>query len=256
MAIRLIDGSEFLHVPKTGGMWVAEVLRDQNLIAEHVGHTHAVYDLNLWTVGGLIPRWAQTGRARTATLRRRSIAKTLATCDARPAPFRFCFVRNPISWYESWWKYMMQNDWRNWGIQNAIFKWHPNSSPNGLGSDDFNEFVRNVLRVRPGYVTELYSSYAKPGISFIGKTESLVEDLIKVLTHLDLDFDEDKIRAEPKKNVSKTKADLIEWDESVKEAVIVSEMNSILTYGYDVKGYDHLSKSLAEFAGRSKALSL
>ena len=51
----------------------------------------------------------------------------------------------------------------------------------------------NVLNKRPGYITELFHSFTNEGINFIGKNENLKEDLIKVLTHLNLSFDEDFI---------------------------------------------------------------
>ena len=48
MTVRLVDGSEFLHIPKTGGTWVESVLRESRLVASTFGHEHADYDRNLF----------------------------------------------------------------------------------------------------------------------------------------------------------------------------------------------------------------
>ena len=41
MAIELVDGSIFLHIPKTGGNWVTQVLSESKLIKRQVGHKHS-----------------------------------------------------------------------------------------------------------------------------------------------------------------------------------------------------------------------
>lgn len=203
MSIRLVGGSEFLHIPKTGGSWITEVLEACDLVAERVGHTHANHDLSLFA------KRMGTGRQLL------SICMKLAACKLKRklgrsveapedhARFRFCFVRHPLAWYESWWKYMEGLGWYDTGgHENSLRHWHPNLALKGLGDNDFNAFVSNVVRARPGYVSELYYSFAKPGISFIGKTEHLVDDLIQVLQTLGLSIDPGAIRATVKVNVS------------------------------------------------------
>ena len=44
MSIQLINGSEFLHIPKTGGTWVRAVLADNDLIASSSGVSHRSLD--------------------------------------------------------------------------------------------------------------------------------------------------------------------------------------------------------------------
>lgn len=41
MAIRLKNGSIFLHVPKTGGVWCEHVLRNSGLVEQPAGHRHS-----------------------------------------------------------------------------------------------------------------------------------------------------------------------------------------------------------------------
>ena len=62
------------------------------------------------------------------------------------------------------------------------YRWHPNAMLNGLGSSDFNTFVSNVNRKRPGFVTEMYGWYVRPGVHFVGRQENLAEDLIEAFS--------------------------------------------------------------------------
>ena len=41
MAVMLKCGAIFLHIPKTGGSWVTDVLADQGLIKKQIGQIHA-----------------------------------------------------------------------------------------------------------------------------------------------------------------------------------------------------------------------
>ncbi len=230
MAIRLINGAEFLHIPKTGGTWVKAVLKGNDLVSEYLGHKHDDYDRNLL-------RSTLTGQQhlKEATrLAREKIAKRFGYSSRSDSDnvFRFCFVRHPLSWYESWWKYMNRMRWNNWGTQNSQGDWHPNSILNELGSNDFNEFVQNVVKERPGYVSELLFAYTKPGISFIGKTENIREDLADVLDILDLQYDRSMIEKSAKKNVSKTDQTEIQWDSDLRAMVMRLELPALIHFDY------------------------
>ncbi len=149
----------------------------------------------------------------------------------------FCFVRNPITWYESWFKYMSQpdRDWCNWGDEKSMDSWHPNSTLNGLGNPDFNQFMRNVINKRPGYVTKLFGRYTKPQVDFIGRQENLVDDLISILNYLNLDFDESLIRSTGKIEVSKKPVNKIEWNAELYQEVYKLEYAGMIRYGYAEK---------------------
>ena len=110
--------------------------------------------------------------------------------------------------------------------------WHPISTLNGLGDNDFNTFVRNVIRIRPGYVTELYSSFVKPGISYVGQTESLADDLIIVLKHLCLPFDAKAVKKTFKLNVSPVPATKLKWDEELRQTVMRLELPALVYFDY------------------------
>ena len=141
MTIRLIDGSEFLHLPKTGGNWVTRVLEQNHLVERYIQHKHASYDLNLF--GDRMGSGRQLVHlcSRLAAGKFKRILGIPYDEPDAASCFRFCFVRHPLSWYESWWKYMKSRGWNDWGRKNSARYWDPNSLLNGLGSDNFNTFV-------------------------------------------------------------------------------------------------------------------
>ena len=229
MSIRLKDDSEFLHIPKTGGEWVTKVLQQNDLIEEMSYHKHLDYDLNLFR--SRLPtgkKWI-IHETRNAPARFRSL---LSLKRKTKQPFRFCFVRHPLSWYESWWKYMNGRGWNTWGATNSTSDWHPCSILNELGSDDFNTFVRNVIEARPGYVSELYFSFTKPGISFIGKTENLARDLTDVLSRLGFAINSESVSKIEAVNVSKSPSSAVVWDEELRRAVLMLELPALVHFGY------------------------
>lgn len=221
MALVLKGGAIFLHIPKTGGNWVTTVLKECGLVKGSIGHKHADIDRVLFPS-------ENSGHKLLKYLIKRKLLYP------RDKPFMFCFVRHPVKWYESWFKYMSQpsRQWCEWGDEKDTKRWHPNAVLNGLGDTNFNQFVRNVIRKRPGYVTELYGWYTKPQIDFVGKQENLREDLIHVLRVLDFEFDEDFVRNFPKVGVSSKTEDKVIWDPDLKEEVFKLEYAGIVRYGY------------------------
>ena len=230
MTIRLINGAEFLHIPKTGGTWVESILEKNKLIAKRFGHKHTDYDSNLL-------KSTLTGQQHLKEAGRLAQSKILNLFSYSPKSsshdsFRFCFVRHPLSWYESWWKFMKAREWEAADTPYSRRNFHPNSVLNKHGSDDFNEFVSNIIQERPGYVSELLFAYTKPDISFIGRTETIREDLVYLLDLLALPYDCKTIEKSPKMNVSKTNDKEIQWDPELKKIVIRLELPALLSFGY------------------------
>lgn len=226
MALILEGGAVFIHAPKTGGNWVTAALRECGLAKGGLGHKHADMDRLAVPMNhhkSLIRAHVQT----------RKIKRLLD-----PKPFMFCFVRHPLKWYESWYKYMSQpkRNWRLWGDEKDMFDWHPNAALNGCGAEDFNDFVRNVNRKRPGYVSEMFAGYAKPQIDFVGKQESLREDLVAVLKKLNLNFDEDFIMNFKEVGVSPEPRRSVGWEPELKRETEDLEKIAMIRYGYDSDG--------------------
>lgn len=214
MAMLLKNDVLFLHVPKTGGNWAAAVMRDLGLVEMELGSKHDDID--------------------TAIRRILIYRKVHGLPGADRHLGSFCFVRDPLAWYESWFKYMTQPSrrWRDWGVETSFFRWHPNAVLNDCGSDDFNTFVANVLAKRPGYVSELYSWYTRPYVGFIGRQERLREDLIAALQHYDLPVDAERVRNYPSTNVSPADHPPVAWSPEIKAAAEQLELSGRVRFGY------------------------
>ena len=225
MALILKNDSVFLHIPKTGGNWITKVLKELDLIKEFKWPKHG--DVNSF----FYP--PPKGRKLLLAYTYKKMIQ-----PKRPKPFIFCFVRNPLTWYESWFKYMEQpkRQWRSWGDERTFENWHPNSILNGTGSStsSFSDFVRRVNTKRPGYVTELFGWYTTPQVNFIGKQEKLAEDLIKVLRMTNLEFDEEFIRNYRRVGVSPTPEKEVKWDSEILAETVKCEYAGLKRYGYDV----------------------
>ncbi|MFV1981557.1 MAG: hypothetical protein ACC655_10420 [Rhodothermia bacterium] len=234
MAIRLINGAEFLHIPKTGGSWVTEMLEANGLIDRRIARKHSEFTLTLFAhrLGSSRELLKEAGRLMGERVRRRARRRLGFRSAADPYKhiFRFCFVRNPLSWYESWWKFTRNDQWDFWGSADTTIGWSVNAGLHDCADQDFNTFVRNVTRTRPGYVSELFFSFARAGISFVGKAETLREDLAYVLRLLELDFDEAQLGNAPEVNCSEDAP--INWDPELRRLVMRLELPALLHFGY------------------------
>ena len=224
MSVMLKNGSVFLHIPKTGGKWIENALDELSLKKYKFSHNHADMDRTV-NFAGHYPTYFMRKIVKHGPFVHRNIR------DA----FKFCFVRHPLKYYESYFKYAWSLDWPEFpglDVHSKTDKWHPNSVLFDIGDKDFNQFIRNVIKKRPGYVTELYGSFATPDIDFIGKTENLVEDFINVLHLMKVDFDEQYVRDLKPVNVSKKPSNPIKWDPKLKEEILKIEYPALVKYGY------------------------
>lgn len=228
MALLLKNDAVFLHIPKTGGTWIRQVLQELDLIKGPLGHGHSDFERAYWH--DKLHHDLKVVRY----IARRAIRSPKAQPVMKPGCFMFCFVREPLSWYESWWRFMMSLDWRRLGDEADPHKWHPNSMLNGLGDSDFNAFMHNVNRKRPGYVTEMYGWYVRPGVSFVGKMENLNKDLLKAFDLMKLNIEESRILAVARQNESPSHIPRPQWDPAVKKETLRLEYAGYIRYGYPV----------------------
>ena len=215
MAELIQSGAVFLHVPKCGGTWVREALRRVKLWRARLGfkHSSAAHINDIMKHHG----WQ--------FIRHLPFHPTVTPGSLRRA-YKFCFVRNPVRWYESYWKFMA-GAWE----PHEPGRWHPQRAIDSCGDDGFNTFVSNVLRERPGYVSEMYSWYTD-GCRSIGKCERIVDDLVAVLRELNLTFDEPALRAFPRTNESLARCGQPVWNLDVLDRVIEAEAAGIDRYEY------------------------
>ena len=243
MAVLLKNGAVFLHIPKTGGSWVTKTLKQAGLVQREIGHIHAdmvriryyrsghktflrsAYEI----VKSRIPRSVKS--AIMTPDRRRRIARR----ENELTPFTFCFVRHPLRWYESWWRYMNGRSGSNWAKESDLMAWHPCAPIKHCGSDQYEIFIRNVVEQRPGFVSELYAQYAQPDVSFVGKQERLADDLVTVLEQMDIPFDEQQIRDCAAANVSHHDQS-VEISEPLKNELERLEYAAMVRYRYSNSG--------------------
>jgi len=231
MATLLKGGALFLHIPKTGGSWVRHILRRQGLVKMEWPHPHPDFDrvINL-------PRYYPLYFVKQS-LKHRSLRLHHEVKQS----YKFCFVRHPHSWYESYWRFMRGLDWKHFHEERQeertfVLKrpWHPNAALERMGPRPFDEFMSTVLRRYPGYLTQMYGWYAPPDeVDFVGGTESLVDDLVTVLNTLGLDFDEDEVRNTEKINTSPDCVDRPEWDDALRTEVRRMEAPIFERFGYE-----------------------
>lgn len=185
----------FLHIPKTGGNWVRTALYLMGI--EH-----------------------------------HETKKKIPSSQSHAIPshidedwnFSFAFVRHPVAWYESYWKFQA-GVWKRF----ELGVWHPHRCIDECSSDDFNLFVENCLREQPSYVSRMYEWYLGPpnqtSVNFIGRTENLIEDFRRLLVLLD--YADMKIPNVSPVNVSESRMGKPVWDPLLKSKVMISERASI-----------------------------
>jgi len=80
----------------------------------------------------------------------------------------------------------------------------------------------------------MYGLYAPPGeIKFVGRTESLVDDLLSVLQTVGADINEAAVRETGRVNTSPDRIDKPEWDDDLRAAVRRLEAPVFERFGYE-----------------------
>jgi len=189
----MLPNSVFFHIPKTGGTWVRKAIAYADIPRVELEHSsdQAKNQHNrYWQV--------DTGKK-----------------------FTFAFVRHPVSWYASFWSYRMFTGWR--------FK----SSPDYCMSIDFETFVRKLLdRCPAGFVTEQYKQFLGPTseqLDFVGRIETLADDLVTALKQAGETFDEKVIRSTPRHNRSPLRP---RCSESLRKEILKVEKGVLERFGY------------------------
>lgn len=208
-----LDGrTVYLHIPKTGGNWIRSIAKKSGkLVSRTHRNKHATYDL-------LVGSGLKSKRRFPGFQNRKADLRT------------FCVVRNPLLWYQSFFRYQTDNGWKQWGVTGDVDNWHCLSPLNMAPTDDFNAYMRTVNANAPGFLNYLYSSYALPSGARVLKNETLRDDLLALNSDWGLCLDERLILSEDKINVS-TKID-IDWSEENYANTLRNEAPTFLKYGY------------------------
>ena len=163
----LTPHARILHAPKCGGTWVWRALEASGIEVTPLGEP---------------PPHAKTNHL--------DLARTQDCADR----FTIAFVRHPLDWWRSLWAYRMRTGWdANRRIDSVA------------QSDDFNAFIERVVTFLPGDLETQFARYIGPAsepIDFIGRFESLVDDLVRGLREAGDVFDEPALRSHPPDNVN------------------------------------------------------
>lgn len=154
------DKCVFLHIPKTGGVWVKHIMLALGLKPIDMGHQHEHFP----AIFRFEPKEFFKDR------------------------FVFTMVRHPITWYKSRWAFRVKHGWQS----RHPLDWN-------CATNDFHEFVEKVLKVAPdGWCSSLFNTYTDDDdnlVDFVGKTENLVDDFLQAMRMAGHDVDEDKVRS-------------------------------------------------------------
>ena len=205
----------FLHIPRTGGTWVKKAI---NLLEIPVTNYNVRFQIYIAKKHGLLAHIRRPFRARIDST--------------------FCFVRHPITFYESVWKYIITTDYngkRYIKLSNK-WRWHPLTKAveqyKQLANDkrnkeiDFNDWVTLMLCNEPMWCTRLMEQYIGPEggefCKFIGRTETLSNDFVEALNffRIKTNVDLSVLNTLKKQN---TREGVIRWDEDVKSFVLDTE---------------------------------
>jgi len=148
----------------------------------------------------------------------------LSECPVKDK-FKFAFVRHPVDLYRSYWQFKMTNEW---DVNNQLDM--------DCKSDDFNDFIRNVLNKYPRCYGDSLIDFVgdrENEIEFIGKYENLAEDLITALKYAQEVFNEASIRNLPPYNVSDKTRFPAKYTKELEAEVRQIEINVIERFGYN-----------------------
>ncbi len=131
------------------------------------------------------------------------------------------FVRDPVTWYASYWARRQERGWRpRYALDREC------------NSASFDEFVRKSVTIFPGFLGHVYNRYvgtpARP-ISFIGRQESLSDDLADALRLAGEEFDEARLRAVRPTNISSSRPTL---SDEIVDLIVLSEFPVMRRFGY------------------------
>lgn len=197
----ILPKSIFLHIPKTGGMWVREALKKSELVIHEYDERH---DFN----------------------------KHINDQMVVDRPIRFCFVRNPITWYQSYWAMRTKDD--SWDDEALVDRL--------CASDNFRKFIDAVIGAFPdGHLNHLYAIWVNQ-CTIVSKMELFPKSLINILDMCGEKYNYDAIINLPRQNIGDKKyKKLAIYSHGQKEKLRAIEHEALKIYDYGRNnGMSHL----------------
>lgn len=233
----ILPNSIFLGVPKTGCVWVHRVVyahadkrgweydRLHNL-TEFTSPYAVVTDKGVSSSGHCWITYQKDGR----TYRDDRFPKDRSG---------FCFVRDPVSWYRSYWifKAKVKEKWEpeKCVLDQRYLKFSKKKKMPYQGSkckqEHFETFLRAALSLKDPYLSWLYDAFTKD-CTHVGRYENLRQDLIDIFTAVGEDFSVDIIDSIKPVNVAGSATEDFQVPEDIREEIRRKENYVIDKYGY------------------------
>lgn len=189
----ILSHCRFLHVPKTGGTWVTGALQAGCIVLEDFrvrGSDH-------------VPAWR----------------------SPHPERFTLAFVRHPLPWWRSFWRFH-KGPARRYIVDHEICA--------TCWAEDYATFVERLLTRFPGHYGRLVERVLGPigdRVDFVGRHEHLLDDLLLALRLAGQPHNADAIRAVPAANVSAPLPAALPAD--LESALLAAEQPLVRRFGYD-----------------------
>lgn len=214
----LLKNSAFLHIPRTGGTWVRNVLTDAALpTKEYATIPHKSYGTE-----GHQETWHNV---------------PMFSGRFREIEHVFCFVRNPLTWYPSYFRLKNRVDGGSWNGFNPF--------DHRCAHIDFYIFIEKVIQEYPkGYLSWMYEFYTDYATS-VGTQEHLSDGLRLALQVAEEDWEAVDYDTPPA-HVSSNRLETL-YGKGQIEQIIELEKGIFERYDYptDISLYSHLASDEA-----------
>jgi len=199
MALVIPGRLVFIHVPKTAGTWVKQVLRPQigGVIYTRTNHGNP---------------WAKAGHPDLEDLR---------DIDG----FRMAFVRHPVDWWLSFFRHRMRRG--SWNLELELDR--------SIMTKSIDRYIENILKNQRGFASRMFAEFVgEPGseIDFIGKQENFGADLRRGLSLAGFDVNALDLSA-GRKNSGGKKTAHYRFSADQQRRLSEAEQQGIERFGYE-----------------------
>jgi len=190
------------HIPRTGGTWIRDAIDACGIsyckclaaCPQHIAIKHG-------------------------------LATHIRKTSKYPHSIIAAFVRHPVAYYESVWKWMTDANMQK-TRHRLLHGWHPHGTAVKLYRADFNEWVDVMLDEKSAWYTRLVELYVGPDggefCSFVGRTEHLLRDVVNLLSVSGYSSEANTTNLASLQSAN-VRTLHVEWQEATKQRVIHEE---------------------------------
>lgn len=228
-------GALFQHVPRTGGTWVEQAIN---------------------VLGLPCVRWIR--KQPKYMPKKHCLLSHYWPSAQEKVQFVFLFVRHPMSYYETTWKFLRTlTHTRRCGFYHR-WPWHPQAAAARVYNrpgvrDNWGAWIDAMIEHEPMWVTRLFEQYAGPETgefaNFIGRQETLQQDFETVIRFLGhgrfIDDSREALNAMPRHNARTVP---IPWTSSQRDAIEhVERLACRRFYSTDTEGERFYARASEEY---------